>query len=167
MATAYFIADMMGEGQKEIDEMWETLRRVDVGLRQKFTLFLSVSSFAPSPFTPLERAEIHPWMDFAAMYERNRPRYDKLVIAKRGGLIAAPQRIAQMLVTRGKENSRLAVHWLATKGWPLLRSTNNADAATVVAVLKKAGVEAVSLYGEFASGDALPWHNIQHPLVAA
>jgi len=161
--TAYLIADLMGEGEEEIFEFWGAMQEIDKRLQQKFTLFLSVSSFAPSPFTPLETASIHPYMEFGKLFEKTRPRFEHIVIAKRGGLIAAPQRLAQMLTIRGDEKARLVVYWLATKAFGLLKSTDPSDGSTILQACKQAGMRPEFLF-EDISGETLPWAHVKNPL---
>jgi radical SAM superfamily enzyme YgiQ (UPF0313 family) len=165
-ATMYLIGDLPGEGRREIAEMWDTLGEFDAKLAGKFTLFVSVSSFAPSPFTPMQRCGIDPWTDANDWFEQTRPRFDKLVIATRGKVISAPQRLAQMLTIRGDERARLAMHWLATKGWGLLKSTKTADAKIIMAVCEKAGFPPNRLFEQIDVGDGLPWSNIEPVRVA-
>jgi hypothetical protein len=160
-ATCYMIGDLPGEGATEIQEFWDTLGEIDVGLAEKFTLFLSTSSFCPSPFTPMANEGINPVTDFNAVMARTRPRYDKLVIATRGAVIAAPQRMLQLLTVRGDERAARVVFWVATKANALLKSTDNAHGAVVEKACSKAGIDIAALCGNVQPGMAMPWDTIR------
>lgn len=159
--TMYMIADLPGERcRSAVQEFWEQLSRIDAALKSKFTLFLSVSSFAPSPFTPLAREAIDPWLPFNEWYRGRTARFDKLVIADRGGLIAAPRRLLQMATIRGDQSMSRFIFWVASKAWGLTTSTKNHESKAVVAAVKKAGFEPERLWSRLDEDYLLPWSNI-------
>ena len=51
-ATAYMIGDLPGETPEDAVEFWEVLSKIDVFAKPPFTLFLTLNSFSPKPFTP-------------------------------------------------------------------------------------------------------------------
>jgi shikimate kinase len=112
----------------------------------------------------MERCGLDPWTPFQSWYKQSRPHYEKLVIATRGGVIAAPQRIAQMLTIRGDERCAKVVLWLATKAYKLLKSTRNVDARPLVTAIKQAGFPAEALWEQLSDDYVLPWANIEYPV---
>ena len=156
-ATVYMISDLPGEGKEDLREFWDVLCALDKRLKRKLTLFLSASSFAHSPYTPWARKAINPWTTFNADFKATRPHFERLVIATRGGCIAAPQRLAQMATIRGDERVAPALLWLATKGSRILRSTEISDGETVKSAITKTGFPAETLWKELDESIELPW----------
>jgi radical SAM superfamily enzyme YgiQ (UPF0313 family) len=163
--TCYVIGDLPGEGRDSIIELWDTLKRFDEFISEKFTFFLSTSSFAPSQFTPMEREGIDPWSEWNSWMSETRPFYKNLVIATRGAVISPPQRLAQMITIRGDERCSKVVMWMATKAYKLLKSQSHKDTKYIKAALEKSGYPFEMLFERLDDGVVLPWSNIQYPEV--
>lgn len=163
MATAYVIADLPGEGYHSLGELWDVFKRWDETLSRKFTLFLSTSSFCPSPFTPLERAGIDPYSEFNRWFKDTRPHYNNLIIATRGGLIGPAQRLCQMLTIRGDERCRRALFHIATKEPSLLKDTSMPGGRRVESIVKATGFPPADLWRELPADYKLPWACVELP----
>ncbi len=161
-AVMYMIGDLPGESIEDIKELWSVLNDFDKNLKRKFTLFFSVSSFSPAQFTPMQKCQINPYTEFMKKIKETKPYYKYLIIAFRGSVIAAPQRLLQALTIRGDESCCLAMYYFATKGRNLLRSTKNSDGKIVEGVLKKVGFNPEKLYN-YMDWD-MPWSNIKQPI---
>lgn len=159
-ATAYVIADLPVESTESVADLWRVLQRWDDALERQFTLFLSTSSFCPSPFTTLERSGIHPYSDFNERFSVTRPRFKRLIIATRGGLIGPGQRIAQMLAVRGDESCRRALYHIATKEAKLLSDASEDAGRRVEKIVRSAGYDPRRLWGEWPADEPMPWSGI-------
>lgn len=160
-ATAYLIADLPGEGREDVEEFWGVLAAIDRRLQRKFTLYLSVSSFAPSPHTPMWGCGISLHSPFKEWFDSTRPRYKNIVIATRGGLRSPASRMCQMLTVRGDERVARAVFWLATKAHGILESRAQDDAKLIARVIHSAGFDPNDLTREYGEDDRQPWMPIQ------
>lgn len=164
-ATMYMIGDLPGEGLDEIRHFWELIAEVDRQIDRRFTLFVSTSSFAPSPFTPMERVGINPYTQFNSWLDSGRyMRLKNIEPAIRGVVISAPQRLCQMLAIRGDESTARVVFWLATKAYKYVRSNKNSDGKVIERALQKAGFNPADLYRWLPDEYNLPWSNIKPPV---
>jgi len=154
-ANAYVIADLPGEGQKELDEFWGVLREVDKYCPRKFTLFLVCNSFAPKPFTVMEKCAINPYTDFNKRWLAS-PVLQNMTIAQRGGCLGPSMRYAQQMTYRGDVRLSRVVFYLATEGRKILR-TNSVEAGRAVEKLvRMVGVDPEFLVGQLSESDRLP-----------
>jgi hypothetical protein len=171
-AEAYLIGDLPGEDRPEHDEFWDTLARFDAQLTERFTLFLSVSSFAPSPHTPMWHCAIRPYHDFSFLPRAgvrvettNRPKLRHLVIACRGGVAPAPARLCQMLLARGDARVSRVLLWLATTtaGQGVYRAAGrqaHRAGRQLEAALASCQFPPADLYRELPPDYRPPWHHI-------
>ncbi len=154
-ANAYVIADLPGEGQKELDEFWGVLRKIDEFCPRKFTLFLVCNSFAPKPFTAMEKAGINPYTDFNKRWLAS-PVLQNMTIAQRGGCLGPSMRYAQQMTYRGDLRYARVIFYLATEGRKILR-TNTAEAGRAVEKLcRMVGADPEFLVGQLSESDRLP-----------
>lgn len=172
-AECYMIHDLPGETAEDVAEFWETLRQVDIGLRERFTLFLSVSNFCPSPHTPMWHCAIHPYADNRHIpragqrfTDLGRAPYEKLVIAMRGGPSPAAARLCQMIPYRGDARLAPVIRWLATRpdGQACFKAsgkTAHRAAKTIEAACRACGYEPDLLYREWHEDEPPPWANIR------
>jgi len=166
-ATCYMIGDLPCEDHRALPEFWDVLQRWADTLTQRFTLFLSVSSFTPSPFTRYERTRINPYSDFNRHFMATRPRFDKLIIASRGALIGPAPRLAQMLTIRGDESCKRAVYHLATKERKLLMDRSESAGKRFEKIVKASGYDPTWLSDEWPADRSLPWQHVERPWVHA
>lgn len=166
-ATCYLIGDLPCEHEHDPSVWWDLLRRWDETLTERFTLFLSLSSFIPSPHTRLERAAIHPFSGLNRRFQMARPHYKHLIIATRGGLIGPGPRLAQVLTVRGDETCRRAIHHIATQERRLLSETSVAAGHRVEAIVRAAGYNPLWLSEEWTEDRPLPWGHVSRPWVQA
>jgi len=159
-AWTYMIGDLPGEGEEEIQEFWDVMRRVDELCPDKFTLFLSVSSFAPMPYTPMERCGLNPYTPFNQWF-KDRPRMDRVTVATRGGVIGPSSRLAQMMTIRGDERLRPVVFWLATSavGKKALADRSESSGRLVERAIKQVGFDPEYLYREIGANEPMPHAN--------
>lgn len=157
VATIYMIGDLPGEGPDDVLHFWEVLREADQYCTRKFTLFLTLNSFSPKPFTPMERVEIHPYNDWNKQW-LNSPRFPNMTIARRGGLIGPSKRISHMITCRGDERLGRVLFYLANDGAKILRSREVGAGKAVEKILKKAGIEPESMWEEWPESEPLPHH---------
>ena len=154
-ANAYVIADLPGEGQEALDEFWGVLREIDKFCPRKFTLFLVCNSFAPKPFTPMERCGINPYTDFNKRWLAS-PVLENMTIAQRGGCLGPSMRYAQQMTYRGDARLARVVFYLSTEGRKILR-TNSAEAGRAVEKLvRMVGVDPEVLVGELPESHRMP-----------
>jgi len=165
MATCYVIGNFPGETAKNIEEFCDVLASVNSSLQHRVTLFLSVSSFAPSPLTPMWRCAIDPWTtlydDYKGIMERTKPLRERLVLAHRGGIIGPGPRLAQMITIRGDERLSRVVFWLATQANKLLKERGNAAARQIMSACKQVGFDPEILWSERPLDEIPPWGNIR------
>jgi hypothetical protein len=174
-ATCYMIGDLPGETKADVLEFWDTLKEIDRGLSERFTLFLSVSSFAPALHTPMWGCGINPFGDFSHLPKSQpgaplivggdcRVKFDKLVIASRGGMAPVPARLAQMLTIRGDERCSRVLYWLATGGQRVYSACGaqaHRAGKQIVKALEQAGYRAEDLWREWAEDESPPWQMIE------
>jgi radical SAM superfamily enzyme YgiQ (UPF0313 family) len=154
-ATVYMIGDLPGEGRDEVNEFWETMFEVDKHCPGKFTLFLTLNSFSPKPYTPMERCGINPYNDWREYWE-GRPKLPKITIASRGGMLGASNRIIHCMTARGDERLGKALFYLATEGRKIYRSTDPKAGKAVERLIKMSGVEPEAIWGEIDDSIELP-----------
>jgi hypothetical protein len=171
-AEAYLIGDLPGEGRPEHDEFWDVLREVDARLSSRFTLFLSVSSFAPSPHTPMAHCGIRPYDDWSFLpragvrrEHAGRGKLRHLVIACRGGIAPAPARLCQMLLARGDARVARVVLWLSTvpAGQAAYRASGRQAhhaARQIEAACRAVGFPPEHLTAELPPEHVYPWSHI-------
>jgi radical SAM superfamily enzyme YgiQ (UPF0313 family) len=157
-ATLYVIGDLPGENEDDVASFWEVLRRFDDKLKERFTMFVSVSSFQPSPLTPMQHCAIDPWTRVNDWFAKTRPRFGKLVIATRGGVVRPHIRLAQALTVRGDESCSRVLNWLSTKGRGILTSSDDRDCDKIKSACRAVGFDWERLVAK--RDDQLPWHNI-------
>lgn len=162
-ATCYMIGDLPHDGSPK--DFFDVLHEWDKTLNRQFTLFLSVSSFTPSPFTPMERAPLQPYSGFNKKFMALRPHYKNIVIASRGAVIGPGPRLSQMLTIRGDERCRRALFHLATKERKLTRNTGKEAGKRVEAIIKASGYDPTRLYAEWPATDPMPWSHIIRPWI--
>jgi radical SAM superfamily enzyme YgiQ (UPF0313 family) len=160
-ATCYMIGNLPGEGQTEIDEFWEVLGEIDSELEDKFTLFLSVSSFAPAPHTPMWSCGIDINFPFDEIYKKNQPTYKRLIIANRGGVENGAQRLLRMIFYRGDESLSRVVCWVSGKNFGLVNTVNDNDLKTVKAAINSAGFDWQNLTRQYDASENPPWSNVE------
>lgn len=144
-ATVYMIGDLPGETVESMDEFWEVFAKIDKLCPGKFTMFLTLNSFTPKPFTPMERAGIHPWNDWYEAWN-NRPRFQNVTIAGRGGVVGPSNRIAHMMTIRGDERLTKALFYLANDGRKIIKSRGEKAGEAICKLIKMSGVDPESLW---------------------
>jgi radical SAM superfamily enzyme YgiQ (UPF0313 family) len=156
--TLYLIGDLPGENNADVAQFWNVMQQFNDRLDRKFTMFVSLSSFLPTPLTPMERCAIDPWTKVNKWFADTRPHFDKLIIATRGGVVQPHARLAQALTVRGDASSSKVLNWIATKGISILGSSDERGTDKVLSACKAASFdwEKLIAYRE----DELPWHNI-------
>lgn len=174
-ATCYMIGDLPGEGKDDVLEFWDTLAEVDRQIAKRFTLFFSVSSFAPSPHTPMWGCAIRPYADFSYLPKSmpgqagvvgvdEREKFENIVIASRGGMAPIPARLCQMLTIRGDESCSPVLYWLATKGQSVYKASGRQAARAgkkIEAALASVGFDPTNLYREWGQDEQPPWAMIE------
>lgn len=166
-ATCYLIGDLPCEHDDDPLAWWDVLRRWNDTLPGRFTLFLSLSSFMPYPFTRLERAPIRPYSKLNERFFAYRPHLSNLVIATRGGLIGPGPRLCQALTVRGDESCRRAIYHIATRERKLLLETSVAAGHRVEGIVRAAGYDPSWLSDEWPTERPLPWAHITRPWIQA
>lgn len=156
-ATVYMIGDLPGESPNDTDEFYSALQDVDRYCSGTFTMFLTMNSFSPKPFTPYARKGIHPysaneWNDKFSNYKR----LPNITIASRGGLLGPANRITHCLTARGDERLTKLVFWLANDGNKLFKDRSYAAGKTIERLIKKQGVNPEFIYGELSQSDKVP-----------
>lgn len=154
-ATAYMIGDLPGEGEIEVNEFWNTLMEADKFCPGKFTLFLTLNSFSAKPFTPMERAGIHPYNEWNKLWD-GRPRLSKMTIASRGGMLGPANRITHAIIHRGDERLTRALFYLSTDGRKIFRDSSVEAGRAVEKLIKMSGVEPGKIWGELDDNDKMP-----------
>jgi len=161
--TMYMIADLPGERTlAAIEEFSDTMRRIDELCPRRFTMFLSIASFMPAPYTVMERNDLDPYTQFNALWEKHRYRTKNITIASRGAVIGPTARLAQMLTIRGDERVRRLVFWLATNSGARkpLNDRRPRAGRTLEAIIKKTGIDPAFLYREIGRREILPSNRI-------
>ena len=154
-ATMYLIGDLPGETPDNAAELWEVMQEADRYCTPPFTLFLTLNSFSAKPFTPMEKAGIHPYNDWNKFWAA-RPRFKNITIAGRGGMLGPANRIVHMMTARGDERLTKLLFWISNDGMKLFRDTSRDAGMKLERLIKKQGVDPVSLYGDLGECDNLP-----------
>lgn len=157
-ATVYMIGDLPGEGESEVLEFWDVLKEVDELCPGKFTMFLTLNSFSPKPFTPMERSAIHPYNDWNK-YWAKRPRLPKITIASRGGMLSPANRIIHAMTARGDERLARVLFYLSTEGRKIYNSRSKGAGKAVEKLIKMQGVDPNSMYEQLDDTFVLPHNN--------
>jgi hypothetical protein len=158
-ATAYMIADLPGERSLDaIKEFSDTLMEIDAICPRKFTLFLSVAGFMPSPYTRMERDDIDPYTNFNDLWKRHRARTKNIVIATRGAVIGPTMRLAQMLTVRADERARGLMYFLSTstQARKLLANRSAKAGKTMEGLIAKTGIDPSFIYRQLDKSEPLP-----------
>ena len=78
MLSAYFIADLPGEDDSDLDELYSLFESIEQENFSRFLVFKPVlNPLSPKPFTDLMNVEIHPFRDYRSKWQN--------ILRKRGG----------------------------------------------------------------------------------
>jgi radical SAM superfamily enzyme YgiQ (UPF0313 family) len=156
-AIMYLIADLPGEDRSSLEEFWSVMGEIDKQLERKFTLFLSVSSFAPSPHTPMWTCPINLDLPFKKWYDGTKPFFKNLVIANRGALKGPAPRLAQMITIRGDERLSKTMFYLATKAFGVIDSSKQEDGRIMRRAIAASGYNVEDLTRQYDVDEIPPW----------
>ena len=156
-ATMYMIGDLPGETPERAAEFWDVLAECDKYCKPPFTLFLTLNSFSPKAYTPLERRGIHPFNDWNTFWS-NRPRFKNITIAGRGGMLGPSNRIAHLITARGDQRLTKLAFWLATDGSKVFKDNSEQAGKHLCKLIKSQGVDHESIWGELDESCVLPHH---------
>jgi radical SAM superfamily enzyme YgiQ (UPF0313 family) len=151
-ATCYLIADLPGERTEEdlieFNELLKTVNDILAKANRKFTLFISVSSFAPYFITPLQWAGINPYSDFNDAVTKHIGHHSHLIKAFRGLLISPSKRLAQMLTIRGDERAIPILYKIAINKSKVFSNSSKAMGRELEGLLVENGIERDALSRE-------------------
>ena len=156
-ATVYMIADLPNEDEQDVKEFWGVLQEIDKFAPGKFTMFLTLNSFSPKPFTPYERKGINLYQPWNKWWN-DRPKYANMIIACRGGLLGPANRIIHLMTARGDERLTKALMYFATDGRKIFKHRSMEAGHAVEKILRKSGVDPESIWGELDDDAWMP-HN--------
>jgi len=161
-ATMYMIGDLPGETPEGACEFWDVMEEADEYCNPPFTLFLTMNSFSPKPYTPLELCGIHPYNKWGAFWD-NKRRLKNITTASRGGMLGPSLRITRMICSRGDQRLTKLLFFLANEGRKIIKSPSKAAGEQVEALIRKQGVDPEFIWGELPSGTVLPHHRYRAP----
>lgn len=162
--TAYMIADLPGErSQEALREFADTLRQIDTIAPHKITMFLTINSFAPYYFTPMQWEGITLDLPFNSWWKESKPFAKRIVIAQHGGLMGAARRLAQMVTIRADERCAKLIYFLATypKARAAIKTTKPEAAELVLSAIARTGYERDYFMRPIGTSEPLPWDWIE------
>lgn len=161
--TWYMILGLPGQGHDDYKQFADMLRELsdECSDIEKATIFLSCSDFMPSNHTAMEREPKDVWTDNYAMWNVHKPFLKNITIACRGGSRTPTQRLCELLVFRGGENSNKALFNISTntKLRALIKDRSEWAGKKMLELINKCGVDTESLINGYQG--AQPWDNIK------
>ena len=145
----YMILDLPTEREFDpFDEFERLLSDINSLCKDSFTMFLVANTFSAKSFTRFSH-------DGIELYSTAKERWDNMVsfgnnmkIAKRGGFLAPPRRIAQAICDRGDDRLSSLLKTMSTNGYKHLNSWNKLIVAELDFEIKKTGWKPSDVYGK-------------------
>lgn len=167
VATVYMIMGLPGDNEDEYRQFAELLKKIDeLKPPNRFTMFLSASTFAPYFHTGVQWASPNIFTDWNALWTKHKPFLKNITIAARGGAIQPAMRIKQMLAIRGDRKAAKAMYNAACNSDfnKLFIAKGVKPAERLIQLLEKAGVDIKTITEEIPMKKKLPWDNIESPV---